>query len=154
MALVVVARFDDIPTARLAEGFLTSAGLSAHLSDYGLASIDPLMMRALGGLRLAVPEEEAKDALMLLARANAGEFAEQVDEPDAIEDHRPLPWPVAVVTVLATGGAIGYAATKRSVRSWIDAVGLGLVLLMGAVAVGFLLLGFGERLLALLQPSP
>ncbi|WP_296818092.1 hypothetical protein [Brevundimonas sp.] len=154
MALVVVARFDDLPTARLAEGFLSSAGLSAHLSDYGLASIDPLMMRALGGLRLAVPEQEAQDALKLLARANAGEFAEQVDGPDAIEDRRPLPWPVAVVTVLATGGAIGYAATKRSVRNWIDAVGLAVVLALAAGAIAFLLWGLADWAMWLLSPAP
>ncbi len=154
MGLVVIARYDDLPSARLAESFLVNAGLSAHLSDHSLVSIDPLMVRALGGLRLAVPASEAEVATGLLSRASAGEFAEVVEEDEAAEARAPLPWPVAVAAVLATGDAIGYAATKRSVRNWVDATGLGLVLLMAAVAIGYLLFDLGERLLLLLQPSP
>ena len=130
MGLVVIARYDDLPSARLAESFLVNAGLSAHLSDHSLVSIDPLMVRALGGLRLAVPASEAEVARDLLSRAAAGEFAAAPpDEPGAARDKPNFPWMLTALVALADANT-GLATTKRGFRSWADVVGWVLVAAM------------------------
>lgn len=77
---VEVGRFHDLHEAELAAGLLRSAGLRAQVVDHFLIGMDPLMQRAVGGLRVTVPPDQAEDARAILARVQAGDFA--TDEPD------------------------------------------------------------------------
>lgn len=129
MASVEVARFDDLVSGRAAEAFLIDRGLTAHLADSSLVAIDPLMARALGGLRLTVPSDEVDQARDLLARANAGEFAEPLEDDDVVTAKPILPWPLIVLAIF-TAPSIGYAATKKGARGWVTRIGLGLVIVM------------------------
>lgn len=64
--LQTVARFLDLPNADVARSSLESAGLSPRLLDEQIAGLDWGYIPALGGLRLAVPQEEVEEALAIL----------------------------------------------------------------------------------------
>lgn len=149
MASVEVARFDDLVSGRAAEAFLIDRGLTAHLADSSLVTIDPLMVRALGGLRLIVPSDEVDQARDLLARANAGEFAEPLADDDIITDKPVLPWPLIVLAIF-TEPSIGYAATKRGARGWVARIGLGLVIIMALIGGAVIAAGIVSTILWML----
>ena len=134
MTLVVIARYDDLPAARMAESFLRDAGLEPSVADGVLTSVDPLLMRALGGIRLSVPTQHEAEARDLLARVEAGEFATPLEDDDRLEPGRRLGSAVTLLSVMAEPSA-GYASLKRSQGGWVSRIGRGLVLL---IALGML----------------
>lgn len=124
-----VARFDDVYEAELAVAFLAAHGVAAQVADRGLATIDPLLQRAVGGLRVMAEARDGPRARDLLARAKAGEFAEA--DADAIPEQETAgSTGVAVLSALAGG----FSGTRRLRRlrpvHWI---GLGLVILLFVV---------------------
>lgn len=73
--LFVVAKYMIPTNAYLAQGCLVAAGIPAVVADANHAQADQLILPALGGVRLLVPQahiEQAQAALEALAR---GDFA-------------------------------------------------------------------------------
>ena len=113
MALVEIARYADVSEADLAAAFLESCGIGVTVTDRFQTTLDPLMQRVLG-IRLMVRASDVEAARDLLARANAGEFA------DAGEDDLPrmTTGVRAIGTLMAlaaftTGGFWGNSLPRR-----------------------------------------
>jgi hypothetical protein len=66
MALVEIARFDDLQEAQIAAGALRAVGLTPLLQNEQWGSVAFFMQRAMGGFRIWTPEEEADDARTLI----------------------------------------------------------------------------------------
>jgi hypothetical protein len=138
MTLVVVARPLDLPQAQVAASALRSAGLHPVLLDEQLNSSIWTMTFAFGGCRVAVPEDELKDAVAIL---------EQPPEPPAPEgriDRIGWGWraaaglaSVGLLTPYAGWFVLGARQRSRNVAE--TAIGFGLVtlsipLIMAALA--------------------
>lgn len=150
MPLVVVARYYDLPAARLAESFLRDAGLSPSVADDALTTMNPLFLRAVGGLRLSVLDTEVEAARDLLARAEAGEFATPLEPEDELDFAGPaVPRPAAIALAL-TAPEAAYGVSRRSLNpSWVRVVGIVLILMiLAGIVIGFSV-GALERLLRL-----
>ena len=143
MSPVVVARFPDVWEAELACSLLRSAGIDARLGEGAHAKVDPLIQQAVGWIRILAPADEADDAREILARAAAGDFAG--DDPDDQPD-RALGGPMRAAAMagalLAPEAALGILAGRRPPSAW-RTVGIGLVLLIVALAAGWALVGGG-----------
>jgi hypothetical protein len=63
MGMTVVATFMNLPEAQIAAGALASGGLHPLVMDQGWGSVVWIEQAALQGFRLAVPSEEAADAV-------------------------------------------------------------------------------------------
>ena len=135
---VEIGRFHDLHEAELAAGLLRSAGIRAEVADHHLIGIDPLMQRAVGGLRVMAPPDQAADARAILARVQAGEFANS-------EEADPLPEPddgqgqgaAMVLGVLAFPWAVaGMTGARRSLsrRRRLAPLALGLLMLLLVIA--------------------
>ena len=103
-----VGRFHDLHEAELAAGLLRSAGIRAEVADHHLIGMDPLMQRAVGGLRVTVPDDEAADARAILARVQAGEFVS--DEPDDLPSAADVQSREAVLVVIGFYAALAVLA--------------------------------------------
>ena len=84
-----VARFSTIPEAELAASFLQQQGVRAWLPDRDMATINPDLLYAIGGVRVIAPADRIAEARGLIDRMRAGEFAREVDasndwEADAV----------------------------------------------------------------------
>lgn len=132
---VEIGRFHDLHEAELAAALLRSAGIRAEVADHHLIGIDPLMQRAVGGLRVMAPPDQAADARAILARVQAGEFADADDdaEPVSEPDDRPGQGAAMVLGVLAFPWAVaGMTGARRSLsrRRRMAPLALGLLMLL------------------------
>ena len=85
-----VARFSTIPEAELAASFLNQHGVKAWLPDRDMATINPDMLFALGGVRVVTISDQIVEARQIIARMRAGEFIDPADESgDWMIDHTP-----------------------------------------------------------------
>ena len=115
---VEIGRFHDLHEAELAAALLRSAGIRAEVADHHLIGVDPLMQRAVGGLRVMAPDDEAADARAILARVQAGEFVS--DEPDdlpAAGDAPARDAGLALGVLAAPWAAAGMLGARRSVST-------------------------------------
>lgn len=113
MALVEIARFTDVYEADLAAAFLRSHDIEASVTERFQTTVDPLMQRALG-IRVMVPASQADQARDLLARARAGEFAEdEGDDIDAADPGGRAAGSVLAIAAYATGGFWGTSLPRR-----------------------------------------
>ena len=144
MALVLIERFHEVYEAELARALLDSHGIEAVVADTGLATIDPLMQRALGGTRLMAPASQADAARELLARAQRGELAlAEGDDLPRREGGPGLAVATLAAVTMAPELALGVSGGKGRM-SLVRIVGLALVAL---ASLGFLLI-FAANLLA------
>jgi hypothetical protein len=58
--LVVLRTYDNYISANLVLGRLQEAGFHAFLRDEHSATVDPFLLNSINGIKLVVPEEEAK----------------------------------------------------------------------------------------------
>ena len=132
---VEVGRFHDLHEAELAAALLRSAGIRAEVADHHLIGMDPLMQRAVGGLRVMAPPDQAADARAILIRVQAGEFADfDADaEPLPEPDDRPAQGIAMALGVLAFPWAVaGMTGARRSLsrRRRLAPLALGLLMLL------------------------
>lgn len=138
MAQVEVARFPDLYEAELAAAFLASHEIDAVVADRHLSTIDPLMQRALGGLRLMVPANQVPRARSLLDRVADGEFTSpEGDDIAKAEGGVGLSATVLAATAL-TGGMGGLAAT--GLKGPLRPARIAGLLLIGAIVLFSLLM--------------
>lgn len=85
-----VARFSTIPEAELAASFLQQQGVRAWLPDRDMATMNPDLLIAIGGVRVATTTAQIVEARRLIARMRAGEFVDEADETgDWMNEHTP-----------------------------------------------------------------
>ena len=75
-----VARFSTIPEAELAASFLQQHGVPAWLPDRDMATMNPDLLFAIGGVRVVTTSEQIAEARRIIARMRAGEFIDQAEE--------------------------------------------------------------------------
>lgn len=143
MALVEIARLQDVYEADLAAAFLSSHGIEVSVTERFQTTVDPLMQRALG-IRLMVPAGQADEARDLLARAQSGEFAEA--DGDDLPDATPVVKGAGVALAIATFAAGAFWGSNRPRRlrapSW-----QGMLLSALLVAAAFLIVAAVTNLL-------
>ncbi len=113
MALTEIARFQDVVEGDLALAFLRAHGIEAEMAGRAHASVDPILQRALG-VRVMAPAAQLDEAVALLARARAGEFAE-ADGDDLLPRDAPAhaAGGVLALAAWATGGFSGTSLPRR-----------------------------------------
>ena len=85
-----VARFSTIPEAELAASFLQQQGVQAWLPDRDMATMNPDLLIAIGGVRVVTTTARIVEARALIARMRAGEFMDEADESgDWMIEHTP-----------------------------------------------------------------
>ena len=85
-----VARFSTIPEAELAASFLNRHGVKAWLADRDMATMNPDLLFALGGVRVVTISEQVVEARQIIGRMRAGEFIDDADESgEWMIDHTP-----------------------------------------------------------------
>lgn len=85
-----VARFSTIPEAELAASFLQQQGVRAWLPDRDMATMNPDLLIAIGGVRVVTTTAQIIEARAIIARMRAGEFVDEADESgDWMIDHTP-----------------------------------------------------------------
>ena len=86
-----VARFSTIPEAELAASFLQQHGVRAWLPDRDMATMNPDLLIAIGGVRVVTTSAQIVEARRIIARMRAGEFADETENEagDWLIDHTP-----------------------------------------------------------------
>src|SRR5664279_2056099 len=79
---VTIAKFLTLGEAKLAQGKLISAGISAFVCDENMHAMNWHMGMALGGIRLQVPDSQVVRALEILDDFEPQESREVVAEED------------------------------------------------------------------------
>ena len=74
-----VARFSTLPEAELAVTMLRRHGVEARLPDRDMATMNPDMLIALGGVRVVTQGAQVAEARRLIDRMRAGEFADEAE---------------------------------------------------------------------------
>lgn len=86
MALVQVARYADLREAQVAASMLRARGMFVVLPEEQITQTNFLLSQAVGGCRLCVAEDDAEEALALIAPHRVGD-ARALDwsnHPDAL----------------------------------------------------------------------
>jgi len=91
MALVTVAAFRDPHTAHIARSLLETEGIPAFVDYEHHVGMNWMYSRALGGVRLRVPEADAERAKELLGAADAGALAFEPDDGPPPDDSERCP---------------------------------------------------------------
>lgn len=80
--LVTISKFVSLGEAKLAQGKLVSAGISAFVCDENMHAMNWHMGMALGGIRLQVPDSQVVRALEVLEDFDPEDTGEPVLEED------------------------------------------------------------------------
>src|SRR5579871_5879330 len=72
--LIIIQQFRDLPEALLAKGSLESAGIECFLVDDNMVRLDWFYSNLVGGVKLAVKEEDAEAAVELLEQPIPANF--------------------------------------------------------------------------------
>lgn len=78
--LVTIAQYQDLPSANIAQAKLESQGIISFLDNEYTIGMNWLYSNALGGVKLNVPEEFAKDAILIL---NENSGLPEAPDPEA-----------------------------------------------------------------------
>ena len=82
--MIEIARFADVYEAEIVASRLRADGFTPTLGGAEHAKADPLILQALGWVRLSVPEDEVTAATARLAALRAGAEAIEADmEPES-----------------------------------------------------------------------
>lgn len=88
--ILEVARFSTIPEAELAVTLLRRHGVTARLPDRDMATMNPDMLIAIGGVRVVTSSDQIAEARRIIARMRAGEFADEAEETgEWMAEHTP-----------------------------------------------------------------
>jgi len=98
--MIEIARFADVYEAEIAAARLRADGYDPVLGGAEHAKANPLVLQALGGVNLSVPNEQAAAARTLLDRLRSG--AERIEDADPVPDN-----PARKAGALALLAAIG-----------------------------------------------
>jgi hypothetical protein len=100
MTMIEIARFADVYEAEIAASRLRADGYDPVLGGAEHVKTNPLVLQALGGVNMSVPNDQAATARTLLERLRGG--------AERIEDADPVPAaPARKAGVAALLGALG-----------------------------------------------
>lgn len=104
--MIEIARFADVYEAEIAASRLRADGYDPVLGGAEHAKANALVLQALGGVNLSVPDHQADAARLWLDQLRGG--AEQIDDADP---HLPVPGrkvgPAALLAALGLGFLLG-----------------------------------------------
>lgn len=104
--MIEIARFADVYEAEIAASRLRAEGYDPVLGGAEHAKVNVLVLQALGGVNLSVPDDQAAAARSLIEALRGG--AERIEDADPLS---PKPGrkagTVAVLTVLGLGFLFG-----------------------------------------------
>lgn len=143
MSLAVVARFYDLNEAAVAASALRAAGLSPQVFDDHWATMNWIAGAAMGGFRVALPEQELDAGLALLSSLPP---PEPLAADDVIERHREAPTFLALAGTVLGGPEIGWAVGgggRRGAFLWRKIVAGVFLVGLGAIWTAVLLYWFG-----------
>ncbi len=103
-----VARFVTLPEGELAVALLQRNKIAARLPDRIMATVNPDLLFAIGGVRVIAPAAQIVEARALIARMRAGEFAREVDASNDWEADA-VPGKVGELDEASVHGAVGRA---------------------------------------------
>lgn len=99
--MIEIARFADVYEAEIVAARLRADGFAPTLGGAEHAKADPLILQALGWVRLSVPDKEAAPATARLAALRAGaEMIEEQPDPEPGVPDRSLPAKVTLGAAL------------------------------------------------------
>lgn len=75
-----VARFSTLPEGELAVAVLRTHGIAARLPDRDMATMNPDLLIAIGGVRVVAPHDQIDAARDLVRRIRAGEFVDDSED--------------------------------------------------------------------------
>lgn len=75
-----VARFSTLPEGELAVALLKQHGIQARLPDRDMATMNPDLLIAIGGVRVVAPAHQIEAARAIVARARANAFVQPDDD--------------------------------------------------------------------------
>lgn len=89
--ILEVARFSTIPEGELAVSLLQRHGVDARLPDRDMATMNPDLLIAIGGVRVVAPADQIARARAIVEQVRAGEFLgdDDAEEADWREDAVP-----------------------------------------------------------------
>ena len=103
-----VARFVTVPEGELAVALLRRNSIAARLPDRDMATMNPDLLYAIGGVRVIAPAAQIIEARVLMERMRAGEFAREVEASGDWETDA-LPGKVGELDEAQVHGAVGSA---------------------------------------------
>ncbi len=80
MSFITIRRFSTVMDAHIVRVLLENNGIPSEVFDENIATVNPLYIQAIGGIRLMVSEQDKEKALLLL---------EQMDQDQISNDLRP-----------------------------------------------------------------
>lgn len=78
MKLVEIRSYDNYVQAHIDLGVLKDEGIDSWLKDEHSVTVNPVLTNAVGGIKLLVPQNRAKEALEVLIRRQAAWIGQQV----------------------------------------------------------------------------
>ena len=75
-----VARFSTLPEGELAVALLKRHGIDARLPDRDMATMNPDLLIAIGGVRVVAPDHQIVEARQIIAQARSGAFQDSDEE--------------------------------------------------------------------------
>jgi len=104
--MIEIARFADVYEAEIAASRLRADGFDAVLGGAEHAKANPLVLQALGGVNLSVPNDQAVAARTLLERLRGG--AERIEDADPVTSHPARKTgPLALLAFIGLGFLVG-----------------------------------------------
>ncbi len=100
-----VARFSTLPEGELAVAVLKRHGFAARLPDRDMATMNPDLLIAIGGVRVVAPEGQIVEARRLIDRIRAGELIDESEDWRA--EH--VPGRVGELDEAEVTGAMGWS---------------------------------------------
>jgi hypothetical protein len=129
MSLAEIARFHDVHEAGVAVSFLRANGVAAEVVDHNLATIDPLMQRAMGGIRVLGPVGEAAEARRLLDQVAAGDHAapDEGNVSPAIPSRRLTAGVLGALVIAGDSAGLAVSGLARRPSTWVSRLGQAVV---------------------------
>ena len=104
--MMEIARFADVYEAEIAASRLRADGYDAVLGGAEHVKVNPLVLQALGGVNLSVPNDQAAAARSLLESLRSG--SERIEDADPVTA-KPArkAGPLALLAVIGLGFLVG-----------------------------------------------
>lgn len=133
------ARFATASEAEVAASFLGARGVNAYVADRGLASVNPILVTALGGFRILTPTDQVENARRLLSEVAGREPYPEITKTSRLSVGDWIFRIVTALAVLITGNGYPGSSIRRS-QGRLDKVQVAGLVLLALMVVSFSLI--------------